>query len=77
MALDLKPDAILLLSDGEIMDNSIQQLRQYNREVGSNGKEKVKIPIHTFLLHSLVGYQTLETIANENDGVFTPVAMNR
>jgi hypothetical protein len=77
MAMDLKPAAILLLSDGEIMDNSIQQLRHYNREHASDGTDKVKIPIHTFLLHSLVGYQTLETIASENDGVFTPVAVNR
>lgn len=72
MALLLEPDAIFLLSDGEIMDNTVQELRVYNRVRTENGYQ-VAVPIHTVLLHSAVGYQTLERIAEENDGTFTPV----
>lgn len=72
MALSLEPDAIFLLSDGEIMDNTVLELRAYNRVRTENGYE-VAVPIHTVLLHSVVGYQTLERIAEENDGTFTPV----
>ncbi|XZE46359.1 VWA domain-containing protein [Pirellulaceae bacterium SH467] len=72
MALSLQPDAIFLLSDGEIMDNTVNELRTYNRVRSEKGYE-VAVPIHTVLLHSVVGFQTLERIAEENDGTFTPV----
>lgn len=72
MALSLQPDAIFLLSDGEIMDNTVLELRTYNR-VRSESGYAVAVPIHTVLLHSVVGFQTLERIADENDGTFTPV----
>ncbi|MCU0713481.1 MAG: VWA domain-containing protein [Pirellula sp.] len=73
MALSLKPDAIMLLSDGEISDDSISRLRVLNRKMVSDEEYEIKIPIHTYLLHSAIGYQALETIAEENDGVFTPI----
>ncbi|MFM8262102.1 MAG: vWA domain-containing protein [Pirellula sp.] len=73
LALRLKPDAIFLLSDGEIQDNTVADLRVYNRVTEELGKVKVAIPIHTVLLHSPIGAATLQAIADENDGVFTPV----
>lgn len=73
LALKLQPDAIFLLSDGEIQDNTIQELRFHNRMKDDSGKVKVAIPIHTLLLHSQIGAATLRIIADENDGVFTPV----
>ena len=73
IALRMKPDAIFLLSDGEIQDTTIQDLRVYNRRMNSKGTPEAIIPIHTVLLHSLAGLMTLQTIADENDGVFTPV----
>jgi hypothetical protein len=73
MAISLKPDAIMLLSDGEIADDSIVRLRVVNRKILNDDEYEIKIPIHTYLLHSSVGYQALETIAEENDGVFTPI----
>lgn len=73
IALRMKPDAIFLLSDGEIQDSTIQDLRVYNRRMNSKGDPEAIVPIHTVLLHSMAGLITLQTIADENDGVFTPV----
>ena len=73
IALRMKPDAIFLLSDGEIQDTTIQDLRVYNRRMNSKGTPEAIVPIHTVLLHSMAGLMTLQTIADENDGVFTPV----
>ncbi|MBM3965592.1 MAG: hypothetical protein FJ308_11095 [Planctomycetes bacterium] len=73
IAMQLKPDAIFLLSDGEIRDNTLGDLQIYNHEMNENGESKTLIPIHTVLLHSNVGFLTLKLIADENDGVFTPV----
>jgi hypothetical protein len=73
IALRMKPDAIFLLSDGEIQDTTIQDLRVYNRRMNSKGDPEAIVPIHTVLLHSMAGLMTLQTIADENDGVFTPV----
>jgi hypothetical protein len=73
LALRLKPDAIFLLSDGEIQDNTVADLRVYNRTKQESGDFKVAIPIHTVLLYSAIGAATLQAIADENDGVFTPV----
>jgi hypothetical protein len=74
IAMALKPDAIFLLSDGEINDSTVTDLRVWNRTVDEQGYAKATIPIHTVLLHSDAGYATLEAIANENAGTFTPVA---
>lgn len=74
IAIALKPDAVFLLSDGEINDNTIRDLRVWNREQEDDGSVKPRIPIHTVLLHSQIGYATLEVIAQENGGIFTPVA---
>ncbi len=69
VALRLNPDAIFLLSDGEIQDNSIQMLR----EVNGFSSQYRQIPIHTIHLFSAQGKQTLQLLARENGGSFTPV----
>lgn len=76
LALSLEPDAIMLLSDGEIADDSIAQLRRFNRTWTDEDNYSIKVPIHTYLLDSLVGYRALQIIAEENDGVFTPINLN-
>ena len=74
IAMALQPDAVFLLSDGEISDNTIQDLRVWNRVQNEEGSIKPRFPIHTVLLHSQIGFATLELIAEENGGTFTPVA---
>ena len=73
MAIRLEPDAIFLLSDGEIRDSTIEDLRVWNRKRNEEDEEVALIPIHTVLLHSQIGFAALETIAHENSGTFTPV----
>jgi hypothetical protein len=68
MALKMKPDAIFLLSDGEIQDNTVWQLRTVNGFFSEH-----QVPVHTIHLMSLEGRGTLQLIANENSGTFTPV----
>ena len=71
-ALALEPDAIFLLSDGELQDNSVGMLRMIN---GFSSAYR-QIPIHTVHLFSNEGRQTLQLIARENSGTFTPVQNN-
>ena len=73
IAIKLEPDAIFLLSDGEISDSTIEDLRVWNRKRNEEDEEVALVPIHTVLLHSQVGFVALETIARENGGTFTPV----
>ncbi len=77
IALEMKPDAIFLLSDGELMDDTVERLRFHYRSLKelqqSQSTYDVMIPIHTILLESSVGFQTLETISKESGGTFTPV----
>lgn len=68
-ALGMQPDAIFLLSDGELKDNSLLMLRAINGRFSSSPK----IPIHTIHLFSNLGRPTLELIAQENSGTFTAV----
>jgi hypothetical protein len=70
IAIDMKPDAIFLLSDGKIRDNSVELLRIMNR---SRETGKVRIPINTILLMSTEGQPQLQTIAEENGGKFRNV----
>jgi von Willebrand factor type A domain len=71
-ALALEPDAIFLLSDGELQDNSVAMLRTIN---GFSSAYR-QIPIHTVHLFSDEGRETLQLIARENSGTFTPVQNN-
>lgn len=68
-ALDFNPDAIFLLSDGELQDNSQMMLRMNNGVVS----ERRQIPVHTVHLFSMQGRNTLQQIARENGGTFTPI----
>ena len=72
-ALKFDPDAVFLLSDGELQDNSLFMLRMINNTTYSERR----IPIHTVHLFSDLGRMTLKQIAKENGGTFTPVENNR
>jgi len=74
MAITMKPDAIFLLSDGELRDDSIWMLRNVNRDLLTG---EARIPIHTILLMSAYGHFTLETIAHENRGEFRSITMEQ
>lgn len=69
IGLTFNPDAIFMLSDGELEDNTIAVLRTVN----GFGTEPRQIPIHTVHLFSPIGRTTLELIAMENNGTFTHV----
>jgi len=69
-ALELNPDAVFLLSDGELQDESLLMLRVLNNRQGPSRQ----IPIHTIHLFSQEGRFTLQQIAMENGGSFTPVS---
>ncbi|MGN6546658.1 MAG: vWA domain-containing protein, partial [Aureliella sp.] len=69
LALKMHPDAIFLLSDGEIRDDTLWKLRTVN----GFSSEHPQVPIHTIHLMSLEGRATLQLIATENAGTFTPV----
>lgn len=69
IALGMNPDAIFLLSDGQLHDPSLEWLRQWN--LGSDGMPR--IPIYTISLHSTQGGQTLRQIAEEHGGQFRAV----
>lgn len=72
MAIQMQPDAIFLLSDGVIRDNSITVLRAINH---SQDTSEPIVPIHTILLLSPMGQVPLETIAVENGGTFRNVTL--
>jgi hypothetical protein len=63
MALKLHPDAIFLLTDGELYDADyvVEMLRVLNKD---------KVSIHTIAFESDAGTGTLETIAEENRGSY-------
>ncbi len=69
MALAMEPDAIFLLSDGEIRDHSIMLLQALNHDQERN----TLVPIHTVSLFSNSGQYTLMQIAKENNGTFRRV----
>ncbi|MEZ6137262.1 MAG: vWA domain-containing protein [Pirellulaceae bacterium] len=63
------PDAIFLLSDGELQDNSLRILRIINKP----SYTERQIPIHTIHLFSREGRDSLETMAKQNSGSFTHI----
>lgn len=69
LALEMHPDAIFMLSDGEIRDDTISVLRNIN----GFSTERRQVPIHTVHLMSLEGRESLQVIATENAGTFTPI----
>ncbi len=69
VALEFNPDAIFLLSDGELQDNTLGMLRRINGPYSVSRQ----IPIHSIHLFSPVGRYSLERIAMENQGTFTHI----
>jgi hypothetical protein len=70
-SLSLKPDAIFLLSDGMLADNSIQVLAKENRARNRRGGDFSKIPVHTISLGpSEDGAELMKFIAEHNNGDF-------
>ena len=69
LALSMHPDAIFMLSDGELRDDTIMVLRNIN----GFSTERRQTPIHTVHLMSLEGRESLRIIATENAGTFTPI----
>lgn len=69
LALQMHPDAIFMLSDGELRDDTIMVLRNIN----GFSSERRQVPIHTVHLMSLEGRESLQVIATENAGTFTPI----
>ncbi len=73
LSLRMKPDAIFLLSDGELKDDTVPRLRRENREKQSGDEKIGKIPVHTISLGSGIGSVTMRAIAEQNEGTFTLV----
>lgn len=69
VALKLNPDAVFLLSDGELQDESLLMLRMLNAPSTTTRQ----VPIHTISLFSGEGWWTLQQIAADSGGSFTPV----
>lgn len=70
-ALKLRPDAIFLLSDGLLKDNTVNWLKQWNSprsELGDYDAANV-VPMNTISLDDQ-GEWVMRTIANQNGGVF-------
>ena len=68
-ALNLNPDAIFLLSDGEFNDRS----DVFFVLESMNSKKKLtrqQVPVHTVALGSHMGRYTMKRIADENAGIF-------
>ena len=74
LALVQQPDAIFLLSDGQIQDNSEQFLEANNISMDNGIGENRQIPVHTIALLSNFGQRTLKRIADNNEGTFTRVS---
>lgn len=68
-SLMVQPDAIFLLSDGELGDDTVGMLREANR--GDKSAGAPKIPVHTITIGSTgAGLKTMKTIAKDNEGHF-------
>ena len=73
LALTEQPDAIFLLSDGEIQDNSEAFLKANNISMAKGIGENRQIPVHTIALLSTFGQRSLKRISDGNEGTFTRV----
>ncbi|HBE68666.1 MAG TPA: hypothetical protein DDW52_11020 [Planctomycetaceae bacterium] len=72
LSMDMNADAVFLLSDGELKDNSLMMMRQFRRK----SRDKLP-PIHAIHLFSPQGRATLELIANDSGGNFTHIGEPR
>ncbi len=69
-ALNMKPDAVFLLSDGEFHDDTVSFLRAANLVRDDDGETHAKTVIHTICFQSEAGRTTLEVIAKDHAGTF-------
>lgn len=77
VALSRSPDAVFLLSDGELQDDSQQFLLMANTEREREAGEKTRTPVHTVALDLSLGAELLEQIAQQNSGVFTHIVTRK
>ena len=70
-ALKLRPDAIFLLSDGLLKDNTVNWLKEWNAPVSAQGEYDASrmVRMNTISL-DVQGEWVMRTIANQNGGVF-------
>lgn len=70
-ALKLRPDAVFLLSDGLLKDNTVNWLKQWNAPQSEDGEYTTgkMVPMNTISLDNQ-GEWVMRTIANQNGGVF-------
>ena len=73
LALSRQPDAVFLLSDGELQDDSQQFLLVANQPAEREDGSRRQTPIHTVALDLSFGAGLLEQIAGQNSGVFTHI----
>ena len=72
--LSLQPDAIFLLSDGQLNDNSFEMLAQLNLPQKTKEGDATKVPVHTISLGpNELGVLLMRMIADSNDGNFVRV----
>lgn len=69
-ALDLYPDAIYLLSDGDFKDPTAEYLKKYNRAHDDEGRPRPQVVVHTFNFHNREGVAIMRRIARENGGKY-------
>jgi hypothetical protein len=69
-AIELSPDAIFLLFDGETKVDVAAHLRRSNRVVDLLLGEQVKVPIHTLGFYTRQYEPSLKKIAEENGGSY-------
>jgi hypothetical protein len=73
LALQLRPDAVFLLSDGAFEDQTAAILRQKNL-IRKDGRRVPQVVVHTIGFHTREAQRVLQRIADENGGryVFVP-----
>ncbi|TWU45282.1 hypothetical protein Q31b_04530 [Novipirellula aureliae] len=69
-ALDLRPDAIFLLSDGEFPQTTEDLLREKNRRQNLFGDGGIISIVHTIAYHSREGESRMQRIAEQNGGQY-------
>ncbi len=77
LALRRDPDAVFLLSDGELQDDSQQFLLAANQPWEREDGSRRQTPVHTVALDLSLGAGLLEQIAGQNSGVFTHITTGR
>lgn len=73
LALRREPDAVFLLSDGELQDDSQQFLLIANQLRERDDGSRRQTPVHTVALDLSFGAELLEQIAGQNSGVFSHI----